>query len=153
MALPESGPYLMAALLCERVMQEQDGTVSIMRAVDRLTVNASPTPMALAAHIEPPEAMPPVQVPPLTLFVAFKSGSARGRHAVNIRLEQPDTTKLPLQQQSVLFEGEDRGVNLIMQLNLLLNQEGLYWFHLSLDNEFLTRVPLRLVYSRQALSQ
>ncbi len=41
-----SGPYLIAALLCEKVLQEKDGIISVIRMIDRitLTVNALDAP-------------------------------------------------------------------------------------------------------------
>ncbi len=155
MALPETGPFLNAALLCEKVLQESDGTVSIVRMVDRVTVNvnlavqgAPPVPVPL-----PPEQMPPVLVNNLTLFVSFKAGSATGRSTLKTRLIGPTGLQLLETQLSVLFDGgEDRGANLIMPLQLQLPTEGLYWFHLLLEDHFLSRVPLRLVYNRQGLT-
>lgn len=102
----ESGPYLIAALICEKVLQEKDGTISIIRIVDRITLNAP------ASHS--PETLPPTQVS-LSALIALKSGSARGRHTVKWIVETPSGLKLPEQFLPVLFEGEDRGVNLVLQ--------------------------------------
>jgi hypothetical protein len=139
MAISESGPYLIAALLCERVLQEKDETVSIIRMVDRitLTVPASTSPATL----------PPLPLA-LTLFLAFKSGSARGRNTIKLRIESPSGLRLPEQLLPVLFEGEDRGVNLNLALSMIIDQEGVYWFEIFLEEEFLTRVPLRILYQR-----
>jgi len=38
MAVNADGPYLIAAVLCEKVLQEKDETVSIIRMVDRITL-------------------------------------------------------------------------------------------------------------------
>ena len=50
---------------------------------------------------------------------------------------------------SVHFEGEDRGTNVIYAATLNVEQEGLYWFDVLLDDELLTRMPLRILYQRQ----
>lgn len=34
--ISRTGPYLQAALLCERVMEEKDGVLSVIRIIDRL---------------------------------------------------------------------------------------------------------------------
>jgi len=34
--ISRTGPYLQAALLCERVMQEKDGVLSVIRIIDRV---------------------------------------------------------------------------------------------------------------------
>ena len=80
MADENKGPYLVAAILCEKILQEQDGTISIIRMVDRLAITVS----ALGS----PETMPPT---PITLqaLISLKSGSAKGRETIVVRTETP----------------------------------------------------------------
>lgn len=139
MTTESSGPYLVAALLCERVLQEKDETISVIRMVDRIavTVNA----------LDSPETIPPTPVN-LNALISLKSGSARGRGTVKWRVETPSGLKLPDQLLPVLFEGDDRGVNLIVALNLVIDQEGVYWFNVILEEKLLTRIPLRILYQR-----
>jgi Family of unknown function (DUF6941) len=139
MTVPDSGPYLVAALLCERVLQEKDETVSIIRMVDRIT-------LTVPASISP-ETLPPLPLN-LTLFLSFKSGSARGRNTIKLKIESPSGFNLPEQLLPVLFEGEDRGVNLILALNMVVDQEGVYWFDILLEEDRITRIPLRILYQR-----
>jgi len=134
-----NGPYLNAALLCEKVLQEKDGSISVIRMVDRFTVTV---PASTS-----PESLPPLPLN-LTIFLAFKSGSAKGRNTAKLRIEQPSGIKLPEQLLPILFEGEDRGVNLILALNMVVDQEGVYWFEIFLEDELLTRIPLRILYQR-----
>ena len=143
MAIPDSGPYLNAALLCENILQEQDGTLSIIRMIDRITLTAPAS--------SSPEALPPLPFS-CNLLLAFKSGSARGKSTVKLKIETPSGIKLPEQLLPVLFEGDDRGVNLNLALNIVIDQEGVYWFEILLEEEFLTRVPLRVLYQRVGLS-
>ena len=63
-------------------------------------------------------------------------------------METPSGLKLPDQLLPVLFEGDDRGVNLIIAFNMVIDQEGVYWFDVMLDERLLTRVPLRILYQR-----
>ena len=104
MTNPPNGPYLNAALICEKVIQEKDEVTSIIRIVDRviLTTTAS---------------FSPEKIPPTTLdlyaFLSFKSGSARGRHTIKWVTEAPSGIRSPEQLLPALFEGEDRGVNFI----------------------------------------
>ena len=143
MAIPDSGPYLNAALLCEKILQEQDGALSIIRMIDRITLTAPAS--------SSPEALPPLPFS-CRLLLAFKSGSAKGKSTVKVKIETPSGIKLPEQLLPVLFEGDDRGVNLNLALNMVLDQEGLYWFEILLEEDFLTRVPLRVLYQRVGLS-
>jgi hypothetical protein len=139
MATENSGPYLNAALICEKVLQEKDEAISVIRMIDRIIVTVN----ALGS----PESLPPIPIS-LAVLIALKSGNARGRSTVKLRIESPSGLKLPDQLLPVLFEGEDRGVNLVMNLNLVLNQEGVYWFDVLLEEQLLTRMPLRAVYQR-----
>ena len=140
----KNGPYLVAALICEKILQEKDGSISVIRIADRVTLNA------LASHS--PETLPPIPVS-LAALISFKSGSAKGRHTVKWTTETPSGLTLPEQLFTVLFEGEDRGVNLILNLNMMLDQEGIYWFSVLLEDELLTRIPLRILYQRMGPNQ
>lgn len=139
MTVMNNGPYLIAAVICEKVLQEKDETISIIRMIDRVTLTAP----ASAS----PETLPPIPLS-LSAFISFKSGSARGRHTVKFRTETPSGIKSPEQLFPVLFEGEDRGANIILVLNIVIDQEGVYWFDVLLEDQLLTRIPLRVLYQR-----
>ena len=134
-----TGPYLNAALLCEKVLQEKDEVISIIRMVDRITLT---TYASLS-----PDSLPPL---PINLYalIALKSGSAKGRHTVKWINETPSGVRLPEQLLPVLFEGDDRGVNLVLNINMVVDQEGVYWFEVPLEDQLLTRIPLRILYQR-----
>ncbi len=133
------GPYLQIALICEKALQEQDGILSLIRIIDRVMITATgPT-----APVE----MPPSNVQ-VTLVLGFKSGEARGSHTVVVRPEAPSGLRMPEVSLPVLFEGEDRGQNVILGLALQVEHQGLYWFDVLLDDALITRVPLRIVYQR-----
>ena len=133
------GPFLAAAVLCEKVLTETDGVLSIIRIVDRMMVRA----IGPAEQI--PDNLPPGVVD-LTAVISFKSGAARGRAKVSLGLEKPSGSSTKLADIPVLFEGEDRGNNLILPLMLEVHEEGLYWIVVELDGELATKLPLRLVY-------
>ena len=139
MTTTSNGPYLNAALLCEKVLQEKDEAVSIIRIVDRITLT---THASLS-----PETLPPIPVN-LYALISFKSGNAKGRHTVKWITETPSGLRLPEQLLPVLFEGDDRGVNLILNINMVVDKEGVYWFEVRLEDQLLTRIPLRILYKR-----
>ena len=139
MTTESSGPYLVAALLCEKVLQEKDETISVIRMIDRITLTVS----ALGS----PETIPSTIIN-LSALISLKPGSARGKGIVILRVETPSGLKLPDQLLPVLFEGDDRGVNLIVAFNMVIDQEGVYWFDVLLEEQLLTRVPLRILYQR-----
>lgn len=133
------GPYIAAALFCERVLREQDGVLSHIRVVDRVTQHArgKGAPGDMTEFVW--EA---------SYLVTMKSGKARGRHEVRLDLEKPSGESNTVLQTSVRFEGEERGVTVLSDIKLKITQEGLYWMHVYLDNEELTRSPLRVIYQR-----
>src|SRR4030042_2509 len=106
----EQGPYLSAALLCEKVLVEQDGVKSAIRIIDRVN----------RTYVGP---NPPMEMEPfdysLTLLIKFKSGWARGVHTVKIQTAKPSGELMPEIINSVLFEGEeDRGVDVIGDMRI-----------------------------------
>lgn len=131
-----SGPYLGAAFFCQQVLNE-DGVLSAIRIVDRVIQHASGP--------EPPEAMPPLAIPIIALII-LKSGEARGSMRVQLRPEDPSGLQLPAAEQMVHFEGEERGYNVVMNVNFVAEMPGLYWFDVLLDGNRITRIPLRVMY-------
>ena len=139
----DRGPYLATAVLCEHVLTEQDGVNSLIRIVDRITHTAT-GPAA------------PVELQPFTyrlwLFISFKSGSARGVKELGIRVQKPSGESPQAQNLPVNFEGEDdRGVALVIQMELQIDVVGVWWFNITLDDVPVTRLPLRIIYMRQTM--
>jgi len=134
---PGEGPFLQAALVCERVLTEQDGVLSLIRVVDRF--------FQREINTADPEQMPPFTVN-ATIAIMLKAGAARGRQTLRLRPEVPAGIRLPEVSAPVFFEGEERGVNLLLPMQFQAAQEGLYWFDVILEDRLLTRIPLRVVY-------
>lgn len=135
----EDGPYLQIACFCDMVLRDETGVISLIRVVDSIThTERGPTP---------PESMPPVSYP-LKLVLVFKSGTARGRSTVKLVPEKPDgSTEDPL-YFSVHFEGEERGVGLILDFRFIYTLEGLYWFFVYIEDQEVTAMPIRVKYDR-----
>ncbi len=140
-----NGPFLQTAIICERVLVEQDGVKSAIRIYDRH--------LRTASGPAPPLEMEPYDMD-LTLLLRFKSGSARGTLPLEIRLEKPSGESVLVGSQAVMFEGEDdRGTDVVVSLSLRIELTGLYWFDIHLDNVRVTRVPLRIVYLPQVTTR
>jgi hypothetical protein len=131
-----SGPYVQVAAFCERVLEEKDGVLTAVRIIDRFT-QVRPAPSQSGFIPQPVSAV---------LLVMLKSGDARGSHELVIEVESPSGIRRPLLSLSVLFEGEDRGVNVIVPLSFHPEEEGLYWFNVQTAYRLLTRMPLRVVF-------
>ncbi|MCH8296880.1 MAG: hypothetical protein IH873_02320 [Chloroflexi bacterium] len=135
------GPFLGAAFLCEKVLQEKDGVISAIRIVDRITRNAIGP--ELKKEMDPFDHN-------LFLYLMFKAGSARGPMELNIRLEDPSGASKSPFTQTINFEGDDdRGANIVAELRLKIEMPGLHWFDVVLDGVRLTRTPLRVIYLPQ----
>lgn len=135
----ERGPYLNVAAFCEQIIEDKSGVLSLIKVVDRMQI----TVQGAGA---PPE-MPPY---PLNwiLVLVFKSGEARGSHDVKIEPELPSGIKLPSMTLPAHFEGGNRGVNIVTRVNMLLQMPGIYWFRILLGDQFVTQIPVEVIYSK-----
>lgn len=151
-------PHLMAAFFCERILEEKDGVLSAIRIVDRITAQAQfahPSGVVVQAlpGVAPPEKMPPFPIN-LIALVAFKAGAAAGTFNLELLPRNPAGMKMPGISFPILVEGgEDRGINVRLQVNFVAETEGLYWFDVLLDGTLVTRIPLRVLYQRISMSQ
>ena len=138
----EEGPYVQVACFCEMVIKDDTNALSLIRIVDRIT------------HVErgsnPPEDMPPVLYQ-LKLVLGFKSGMARGRNSIRIIPRKPDGSSGDTLNLTIHFEGEERGAFSIVDFRYTFTEEGLYWFYTYIGEEFVTAIPIRLIYIRQVV--
>ena len=135
----EQGPYIQIAGLCEQVIEDKIGTLSLIRIIDTLTHTE--------ARPDAPPEMPPITYP-MKMVIMLKSGRTRGRHELKIIPELPSAELKPPLVRSIQLEGEERGTNNIVNMVFTFTMEGLYWFNVYLDDSLLTRIPLRIKYNR-----
>jgi len=135
----EQGPYIQMAGLCEQVIEDKTGALSLIRVIDTLTHTE--------ARPDAPTEMPPVTYP-MKMVIMLKSGRARGRHELKITPELPSGEAKPPFTRSIQLEGEERGANTIINMVFRFTMEGLYWFNVYFDDSLLTRIPLRIKYNR-----
>lgn len=137
----EQGPYLSAAILCEKVLVEKDGVKSAIRIIDSIN--------RLEVGLRPPDEMAPFEHE-LVLLLKFKSGRARGVYAVKIQPAKPSGELMQPVIHNVLFEGEeDRGVDIVAHMVFKFDKTGIYWVHVYLNDVHITQIPLRLAYIPQ----
>lgn len=131
-------PHLACALLCENVLQE-GSVATLVRVIDTW-------------HVEGNAPSLPPGVVQAHLYVAFKSGRARGKYALRLVLNDPDggQKELPLNEEAkrLDFKGGDAGcaVNVISRLGV--SRPGVYWIDVMIEGELVTRVPMKIVYRR-----
>jgi hypothetical protein len=126
--------YLHVATFCEKVLRESDGVSSIIRMIDRFNVQGTT------------EEMQPI-VLQFMIYISFKSGFLRGKQKVSLRPQSPKGVEMPAMDIPVLFEGDDdRGPAIAFQVGWAVQEEGLFWWDLYLNDELVTRMPLRVDY-------
>jgi hypothetical protein len=141
------GPHLLTAVLCEKVIEDKEGVLSLIRIVDQVVQTATGP--------EAPEQMPPFVLHNLSMVIMLKAGQSRGRYALKLRPEDPGGVQLPPIEFPLQLQGGTSGVNIIAPLQLGVNHEGVYWFDVLFapgrdeDDQLITRVPLEIVYRPQ----
>ena len=125
-------PYVTAALLCEKVLEEKNGSISVIRIADRIQYK-------LPGHGLPDGMKPGIQ---LSGFIGIKSGPVTGSHQIKLAVERPNGDRKEIVTYPVNFLGKDHGQNLILNFMLNADQDGLYWFDVIFDENVLTRIPL-----------
>jgi hypothetical protein len=137
MAIDEAmRPFVQIATICQSPLQETSGFLSLIRIVDRVPVGGLT------------DDMPPQPLNQLFIVVVLKSGPMRGKYKCSIVPETPSRKRLPGLEMNVLFEGEERGIALVSPLTIVAEEEGLYWFDVILEQDLLTRIPLRVMYQK-----
>lgn len=128
------GPYVAAALLCEKVLREADGVISLIRVVDRWEVTG------------PTDQIPVIQA---TLVILMKSGTHRGPAQLTVSPFSPDGKHMPQVGFPINFEGDDdRGAGIVAPMGFPAPESGVYWFDIAIDGQPMTRIPIRVVRHR-----
>lgn len=138
------GPFLATAVLCEKVLREPDGVMSLIRVVDRIYTSQVTVgrPDSTQAPLPPP---PPLM---LNLVISFKSGGISGDREVGITSYAPSGLRVSEIRQRVLFEGgADRGIAVIGVVTINVTETGMHWFEVRLDGQLATKVPLLVTSS------
>jgi len=133
------GPFLSMAVFCEKVLQEKDGVLSAIRIVDRF--------IHTIVGVQAPDKMPSFKIE-FSILVAFKSGDAKGKQELKVTPIAPSGKELPGISLPILFEGAERGTNVNIGYALETQEEGLYWFDVTLNGKSFTKMPLRIIYQR-----
>ena len=123
--------------LAEKILNEVDGTVSLVRLIQRINVRAHGTQV--------PETLPAGRVS-LHMYVLLWGGESRGRHMITIRRESPSGLSADIATLPVHLEPGNRSEGIELDLLMDVDQEGLYWFDVVFEGRVLTRTPLEIRY-------
>ena len=134
-------PYLKLGTICERVLEEKDGVLSLIRIVDRFTFTITGK--------EPPGQLPRV-VRLLTIIMSWVGGLGSHEAAFNIISPGGETQRSP-RSWSFSLDAINRGHNIIVTLPVSMAREGVYWIEFILNDQVKSRVPFQVIYERQKL--
>lgn len=127
-------PYVTAALLCERVLQEKDEVLTIIRIIDKLQYRLQGIGVPIPAGTKP--------LVEIQGVVGIKSGPVTGDHTIKVVVERPNGDRKDVFTYPVKLLGKDHGQNIILKMGLGVDMDGLFWFDVIFDEELLTRIPL-----------
>jgi len=128
-------PHLGVAAICEKVMKEQDGVISMIRMIDTFNIKGDAKKL-------------PPGVISFEIYVAFKSGEALGERTLELVSYSPSGEKGKSQKKKIGFEGGESGVGTIFRVTMTINETGIYWFHIKLNRKDVSKIPLRINYMR-----
>lgn len=143
----ENLPYVTAALICEKVLQEKDGTLSAMRIVDRVQVKLleiKPGVQGIAEAKDVTAEQKFAAQIPLAALVCLKAGQAKTKFSITIDGVSPTQKTSRLFEIQVDFSEtrEEGGQNVVLNLLLATQEVGVHWFDVRADGQLLSRIPL-----------
>jgi len=142
---PDYGPYICGAFFCEKILKENDGVLSAIRIIDRLTFHGQTNDVT--------EGMLP-QTYDLDLLIILKTGEASGATTVKIEGQKPMPPHLrPIEQSIHLEQPSSKGANLQIHLRFEFDQPGVWWFKILVNGFERTRVPLEIIWLPQPKRQ
>lgn len=124
------GPFIRAALLCERVLCETDGTLSAIRILHEGVVS-----------------VPGNATPSLVLLLMLVRGEVSpGQHRMSLEILDPSGEIMSHKQIVLTLDdgGPEQASSLMLDVSFTPRVPGVYWFRVSWDEEgarLLTRVP------------
>lgn len=126
-------PYLGAATICERVLHE-DKVPSLIRVIDTFKIEAKASTL-------------PPGVIQFVIFVLLKAGDAVGKRKLHFVGTTPSGKNTFNETRDIeLLGGPAGGATLAMNVSLVIAEVGVYWFDVSVNDDLMTRIPLKIEY-------
>jgi hypothetical protein len=134
-------PYLKLGTICERVLEEKDGVLSLIRLWDTFTITITGK--------EPPDQLPS-GAKLLTIIMSWVGGLGSHEAAFNVISPDGETQRSP-RSWSFTLNAINQGHNIIVTLPVGIIKEGVYWIEFILNDQVRSRVPFHIIYQRQKL--
>ena len=139
MVAKNEGPYVQAAAFCEKVLEENDGALSLIRMVDTVTHTTK--------RADAPEEMPNIQIS-TNAVISLKSGGESGDFTARMELISPSGEKIETLSNDFKLKGAGHGRNIVVNLSFEAKEEGVYFFDVFVGENLVTRMPLRIRYEK-----
>jgi len=81
----------------------------------------------------------------IVVFIAVKSGPVIGERTVTIRIVRPSGNSDQVGDARLKLVGGDQGQNVVFNLQIGVDEEGLHWFPVIIDEVEITRIPLMIL--------
>jgi len=132
-------PLLAVAVICERVLQEEQVS-SIIRIVDVFNLTGE------SKTLKP-------GVIEFTIYLLFKSDKARGTRTVKVDVISPSSETRQVFTGHGEFKGGGQGISFTVKGMFGVKETGLYWFEVFVNKDLMTRIPLRIEYRQAIVAQ
>lgn len=137
------GPFLAAAFFCENILEDADGSLSVIRIHDGMNIVISD---------EAPADFPSKDKPfPIRKFflLTFRSGDSPGDHQLKVVVLSPSGKRTEMVNRTVtLKDVSNGGLNVKNEAMIGVHLSGVYWFDVFLDGKRMTRMPFKIDIKR-----
>lgn len=124
-----AAPYVAVAVFCQHARQNPDGTLTIERVVDRLTV-------------VDPSRLP--QTAGLVAVIALRCEPPWGHHLLSLDVAMPSGAQRSLASLDVETGSHTDTIARILSIDVEVVELGPYWFDVGWDGRVVTRMKLEV---------
>lgn len=135
-------PYIGAALICDRIIDAKDNTVSLIRLIDTLTVSVPQEAPEIGTFKIPLELSIFIQVRDCEPEDLAQLGGITWNTDGRPKRQGPFGLEIPATSDLRIY-------NMNLQLTLHVDKPGVYYVGIEFGNRMLTRIPLRVQLVRE----
>lgn len=132
--------YLNAAILCQQILDDTDGTNSLIKVMDKIVIHGS---IPEADFVEFAEVEPPIVS--MYVFLAVKTAKAINID-VQFVIHSPNGKIKADILRSVISSKDWGGVKFKLNLSIAVRELGLHWIEVKLNGKQYTMIPLHIRY-------
>lgn len=128
-------PVCVAIVVCNQVVNGNDGTATLVRIVDTIGIDAE----------TPPNKGDRFEVSSVSLFVSMKNADAKKKYELIFDVLDPSGTRSRIGHAVINPVGNpEAGQQIISPVRVLWGGEGVYWIELTIGESLIGRSPIRL---------